>query len=112
MSGYDKERQYYDRFLPVYLLKVARSRAKEKGLECTIKATDIIVPDLCPIMGIKLGRARGAFDRASPSLDRIDSSKGYVPGNVRVISWIANKLKNDMTLDQVRNLVLYMEGKI
>jgi len=109
---YEKERQYYDNFLPRYLLTTARKRAKERGLECSIKEQDILVPDLCPILGVKLGRSRGAVDRASPSLDRVDSSKGYVPGNVRVISWYANKLKNDLTLDQVRNLVAYMEGKI
>lgn len=110
--GYEKERKYYDTFLARYLLTTARKRAKENGIECTIKESDILVPELCPILHVKLGRSRGAFDKSSPSLDRIDSSKGYVPGNVRVISWYANKLKNDITLEEAKRLVLYMEGLI
>lgn len=112
MPKYEKERQYYDKYIPLYLLTTARKRAKQAGIECTIKESDIVVPDVCPILGVKLGRSRGAVDRASPSLDRVDSSVGYVPGNVRVISWYANKMKNDLTVDQVRNLLSYMEGKL
>lgn len=37
----------------------------------------------------------------SPSLDRIDSSKGYVKGNVRVISARANMLKNNATVEEL-----------
>lgn len=110
--GYERERQYYDTFLARYLLTTARKRAKEKGIACTIREEDIHVPVLCPIMGVRLGRARGAFDKSSPSLDRVDSTLGYIPGNVRVISWFANKLKNDMTLDQAEKLVSYMKGEI
>lgn len=42
------------------------------------------------------------------TLDRWDNSKGYVPGNVFVISWRANKLKADATLDEVLHLARYM----
>jgi hypothetical protein len=40
----------------------------------------------------------------SCTIDRIDSSKGYVKGNVQLISWIANCAKNAMTHDQFIDL--------
>jgi hypothetical protein len=43
-------------------------------------------------------------DPAGASLDRIDRSKGYVPGNVRVISLRANLLRKDITHRELRAL--------
>jgi len=53
----------------------------------------------CPILGIPLERRVGhpGPQRQSPSLDRLEPSKGYVPGNVAVISYKANLLKNNET---------------
>jgi hypothetical protein len=52
-------------------------------------------------------RKKGA---GTPSLDRIDSSLGYVKGNVWVISWRANHIKTDATLDELRLLVTGLEN--
>jgi hypothetical protein len=41
------------------------------------------------------------FNTFSPSLDRIDPSRGYIPGNVQVISNRANLLKRDGTLREI-----------
>ena len=46
---------------------------------------------------------------SSPSLDRIDNTKGYVPGNLQVISYRANQLKSDGTLEEFRKLVAHLE---
>jgi hypothetical protein len=43
-------------------------------------------------------------DPAGASLDRIDREKGYVPGNVRVISLRANLLRKDITYKELRAL--------
>lgn len=89
------------------LLEGARKRAKDKGLECTLTMADIKVPERCPVLGIvlkrgvKLGQRRGPIDE-SPSLDRIDNSKGYTPENTVVVSWLANRLKNAATVGQLR----------
>jgi hypothetical protein len=40
----------------------------------------------------------------SPTLDRIDNSKGYIVGNVWVISMRANRLKSDATVDELMML--------
>jgi hypothetical protein len=66
-------------------------------VECTITSADIVIPTYCPALGIKLKAAVGVKSNRdlSPSLDRIDPSKGYVPGNVQVISYLANKIKQN-----------------
>lgn len=89
----------------LYLLSAARARAKKFGLEFTITPTDIIIPEKCPILDIELKVQDGRQAPNSPSLDRIDNSKGYIPGNVVVISWRANSLKNDASLEELRKIV-------
>jgi hypothetical protein len=42
-----------------------------------------------------------------PTLDRIHNYLGYIRGNVEVISWRANHLKSDSTLDELRKMVRY-----
>ena len=85
------------------LLENARRRAKKNGMVCDITISDIKIPELCPLLGIAiiLG-GDGVFNMNSPSLDRIDNSKGYVRGNIRVISLKANKLKSNLSLDELR----------
>jgi hypothetical protein len=85
-----------------FLLSRAKSRAKKKGLEFNIDITDIDVPIICPILGIPIIKeykkgTKGGPSPNSPSLDRIDNSKGYVKGNVRVISHKANTMKHNAT---------------
>lgn len=89
-----------------YLWVSAKHRAAERGLEFTIDVADIVIPDRCPMLGIPLVIQAGKTPQPdAPSLDRIDNSKGYVPGNVRVISLRANRLKCDMTLEEAQTLV-------
>jgi hypothetical protein len=85
-----------------YLWYGARRRAKEKGLDFNIDIEDIIIPTCCPYLGhplklVQSGQAR--FDSAT--LDRIDSSKGYIKGNIQVISRRANMMKNDASAEEL-----------
>lgn len=75
-----------------------RRRCARTKMEFSISLEDIVIPEFCPAIGLKLKVSdKGVPSRNSPSLDRIDSSKGYVPGNVQVISYKANTMKNDAT---------------
>lgn len=64
---------------------------------------DIQIPDKCPYLGykIELDREKNKRTRYGPSVDRIDSSKGYVKGNIEVTSYQANKMKNDATREEL-----------
>lgn len=90
------------------MLRDARGRAKRKGLPFSITKADIAIPELCPVLGIPLIRSTGSVSPASPSLDRIDNSKGYIPGNVCVISHRANMLKNSASLDELHAIWNYV----
>lgn len=87
----------------------ARERAKAKNLPFNIDREYIrsIIPSHCPIFGIPLEWSclrgdRGTALPNSPSLDRIDPSKGYVRGNVWIISNRANAIKNDASHEELK----------
>jgi hypothetical protein len=80
------------------LLTSAKARAIQKGLDFNIDETDIIIPNFCPILNIKITRELGKGKLPSnPSIDRIDSSKGYTKDNIWIISHLANRMKQDAT---------------
>ena len=84
----------------------AKCRAKRDGLEFTISKEDIVIPTHCPVLGMPIQRNIGSgFHRDSPSLDRIDNTKGYTQDNIRVISNRANLLKCDATLKELELLL-------
>ena len=87
-----------------------KSSAKSRDIEFTIKKTDLhdlSFPLTCPVLGIPLTWNKGAASDNSYSIDRIDSSLGYVPGNLVVISNRANILKRDATLKELQLLAEY-----
>lgn len=97
-----------------YLWRQAKTRAEIKGVPFDITPDDIEVPDICPVLGILMEFGLGKRGRAlkSPSVDRIIPSLGYIKGNVRVISYRANSLKSDATLEELKALVKYVEDHL
>lgn len=91
----------------------AKRRAKTDGHEFTIQIEDIVIPEFCPVFGIKIedgtgtGCRGGGVNDNSASLDRVDNSMGYVPGNVAVISRRANRAKNDSSASELVSLLTY-----
>jgi uncharacterized Zn finger protein (UPF0148 family) len=87
----------------VRMFRRAKSRAKERNIEFSIDKSDVIIPEFCPILGIKLepfaGHSGGRPN--SPALDRIDNSKGYIKGNVVVISHLANMMKSSASREEL-----------
>lgn len=100
--------QYQSTSIEYKLWTRAMSRAKRRGREFNIDISDIVVPERCPI----LNRPLIPNTEDAPSLDRIDSTKGYIKGNVRVISKRANALKNNFNYEELRNVLMYLQGEI
>lgn len=93
-----------------YLYCNAKRRARQRNIEFTIELSDVQIPDKCPLLGIPID-SYDKWQGSHPSLDRIDSSKGYIKGNVMVISHRANMLKNNSTADELLCLSINL-GKL
>ena len=90
------------------LLYKARSRAKLFNLECNIEIEDVEIPEHCPVLGIPLFPGKGYRTPNSPSVDRINSTKGYIKGNVKVISTLANRLKQESSIEDLEKFLDYI----
>lgn len=91
----------------------ARSRSKDRNLEFDIEFSDIVIPEYCPILNIKLechSGISGGRDN-SPALDRIDNSKGYIKDNVIVISHLANMMKSSANTEQLKAFAKWVNKK-
>lgn len=84
----------------------AKGRAKKAGLEFSLSVEDIKIPAYCPLLGIKLikGSVDGRVTDNSPSIDRKDSKRGYTKDNIWIISYRANRIKNDATFQEFKNI--------
>lgn len=101
-------RDYADLLARRRILHSARTRAKQKGWPFTLTPADVPIPEKCPVLGIVLKHGTSANYDASPTIDRLDSSRGYVPSNVCVISCRANHLKNNSTVAEIEAVLAYM----
>jgi len=78
----------------------AKRRAKIKNIKFEIDKEDIIIPQKCPLLNIDICLTNTVVRENSPTLDRIDNTKGYIKGNIRVISQKANTSKNNSTKEE------------
>jgi hypothetical protein len=90
----------------------AKERSNRRGLECTISPADIHIPRFCPLLGLELKSGTKENKGTSPSLDRLDCKKGYVRGNVWVISHRANSIKRDATLEELEQICIGLRMKL
>ena len=86
-----------------------KSYAVMNNIEFTVNFGELTFPEYCPILCIKLDFfAKDKPNRHCPSFDRIDNTKGYVTGNVEVISHLANTMKNSATPEQLILFATYI----
>lgn len=97
------------------LLYSAKQRAKKIDVEFSLTIGDIVIPKRCPALGIEIrdytgcGKPDFSLHHDAATLDRIDNSKGYISGNVHVISKRANLLKKDATIEELTGIINYMK---
>lgn len=115
-NGYVEERwESKDSFIRSnfgHLLRRLKSRSKKYNLPCDVDLKylmEIFPKDgKCPVFGTKFAwgsdfvrNVDGMKERSSPSVDRIIPEKGYIKGNIAVISIKANGIKTDATPDEI-----------
>ena len=93
------------------MLGRVKHRAKKRGLAFNLDVEDIKIPAHCPVLGIPLRASDLISSDNSPSLDRFDSSLGYVKGNVLVISKRANAIKSNATADELEIIAKWMRSE-
>lgn len=72
---------------------------------------DVQWPTHCPALGVELSYARGGgLSPLAPSFDRIDPALGYVPGNVAIISFRANSIKQNASPEEIRAVASWLEA--
>lgn len=102
---------YWKKHINRRLYSSCKARAKQLNLEFNIELSDIIIPSHCPYLKQKLTNlfAEEGATKAwyNPSVDRIDPTKGYVKGNIEIISRRANVMKNNATVEE---LLLFAEA--
>jgi len=109
-----KQQEYARQYLKIEanfkqsLLNGAKHRATTKSRDFDLTVEDIVWPTHCPVFGHKFVYAGGGDRRTSPSLDRIDSSRGYTQDNVQVISTLANIMKRDATENELRRFASWI----
>lgn len=90
-----------------------RSKAKRIGVPFDLPREGLEIPKVCPVLGIPLirnfGGKRGQNSDYSPSIDRIIPELGYVPGNVHIISFRANRIKTNATPEELMKVAEYFK---
>lgn len=87
-----------------------RAKAFDLPFDITSDYLISIAPEFCPVMGYKLAYGGGDKTKASPSLDRINPKKGYIVGNVQVLSLIANTMKNEATVEELNSFANWVNS--
>jgi hypothetical protein len=90
----------------------AKARAKRLGVPFSLSVYCIAIPVVCPVLGMPLKLNVKKWGDDSPTLDRIVPTLGYIESNVRVISWRANRLKSDATVNDLEKIITYMKGAV
>lgn len=89
-----------------------KASAKRRGIDFRLTLTELnnlTFPITCPILGIPLRYNSERMGDDSYSIDRIDSERGYEIDNIVVISWRANRLKNDGSIEEISKISRFYE---
>lgn len=101
------------------LWKSCKNRAARKGIHFSISSHDVVIPEKCPILGITLiqdpsfivnNSIKGQLTLPNyPTIDRLVPELGYTKDNIAVISWRANDLKGNASLQELQSVVDWLK---
>ena len=96
------------------LLNGARFRSRIHNIPFSLDKAWILenLKDFCPIFGTSFLLCSGKIKNESPSIDRLIPSQGYTKENCRIISFKANRMKSDGTLDELEKVVAYIKANL
>lgn len=86
-----------------------KSRAKIDGREFSIKREDFVIPEFCPAIGLRLD---WSDLNHTPVMDRIDNDKGYISGNIAIVSAKANTIKRNLSVAQLKQMGDFYASRI
>jgi hypothetical protein len=101
-------KKYRDKHKERDLLHTVQQRCRKNKRICELLEGDIVIPEKCPVLGIPLLKGlKGCYNNAS--VDRIDNTKGYTKDNICIISYRANVLKSNGTIQEFEKILEYMK---
>lgn len=89
------------------MLRRKRGSCKARGVHFDLSVSDLTAPEFCPVLGVPLDYTSTDCSPNSATLDRIDPSKGYVRGNVAIISFKANRIKSNATPEELEAIAAW-----
>ena len=95
-----------------FMVQCAKGRAKKAGVPFSITDEDFEIPEFCPVLGIKLESGTKKYHDNSPSLDRVVPELGYVPGNIVVMSFRANRIKGDASVEEMETVLSWLKKRL
>lgn len=99
-------RAHFNKDVAKRIMQQIVHRAKTRNIELSISENDIVVPNICPYLKVPFVKGTKGNYQYTYSIDRIDNSKGYIPGNIEIISMKANSMKNNATDAELLNFAL------
>lgn len=112
-ENYRSERNKYNSNHPERrLLAFSKSRSIKNNIPFNLKESDIVIPEFCPLLGIKLNLGNNIIKNDSPTLDKIIPELGYIKGNVWVVSWKANRLKSNLNAYELNSFCSVLLSKM
>lgn len=90
--------------------RTKKANTKKAGKQWTVDFGDLEFPTHCPVLGIELNYFNEVICDNSPSFDCVIPERGYVKGNVCIISQRANRIKNDGTAQEHYAIAQFIEA--
>lgn len=92
------------------LLSHLKSSAKKRNIKFSLTLSDLYelgFPLTCPILDVPINYSSRGYHEYNPSIDRIDSNEGYIASNIQVMSFKANRAKNNLSDKELKQMAKY-----